>query len=54
MFRKNHYSMHEIIQYEMVKGPDGVWYPRAYAVIGMRKCINGNEVKDDGTPKPKA
>lgn len=53
MFRPNYYSLHEIIEYKMVKGTDGVWYASAYQIVGARKCINGHEVKDDGTPKPK-
>lgn len=51
MSEPNRYSVSEIIEYLAVRGPDNVWYPNAYAVIGTRKCINGQEVEDDGTPK---
>ncbi len=51
IFEKNTYSISEIIQYEMVKRSDDVWYATSYSVIGYRRSINGNEVNADGTPK---
>lgn len=50
---QNIYTISDVLEFECVQGPDGVWYPKTYAIIGQRKKINGHEVEDDGTPKRK-
>lgn len=47
----NIYTISDVLEFDCVRGPDGVWYPKTYALIGQRKKINGYEVEDDGTPK---
>lgn len=51
MNRPNHYAISEIVEYNSHIGPDGVFYPVEWKIIGYRKTINGNEVNDDGSPK---
>lgn len=48
---KNHYSVSDIIEYQCRKGPDGVYYPVMFAVIGQRRMINGQPVDRTGAPK---
>jgi len=53
IFDTNYYSISEVIEYEMVRAPNDVWYAKAYSVVGVSRRINGQEVNEDGTPAKK-
>lgn len=48
---KNQYSVSEIYEFVCRRGPDGVYYPVQFQVIGIRKKINGQPVDATGAPK---
>lgn len=49
--QQNRYSQSEVIEYRCLQGPDGVYYPVQYQIIGVRRKINGQPVDQSGAPE---